>query len=176
MLIGFAGKAGAGKDTAGAWCVHRHRLFPYALATPIKEMLNAAFGWTMRDWANREWKETSVPGLDISPRRLAQTLGTEWRDSTGDPQLWCKIADMRLGGILQRTTITDIRFVHEQNWVHDKGGIIVNIIRPDLEEVAAHLSENSLDLSQVDITINNDGSIEDLHRNLALHFPPVKDL
>ena len=68
-----------------------------SFAAPIKEALNAMFGWHPGNWDDREWKEEDLesfkPNL-VSPRLLAQTLGTEWgRDL--DPDFWVKTLEHR---------------------------------------------------------------------------------
>ena len=87
FLIGFTGRAGSGKDTAGQVLVRQLGFKRYAFADPIKKALNAMFGWHMGMWENRDWKEGDLPGMCYSPRLLAQTMGTEWGRSI-DPEFW----------------------------------------------------------------------------------------
>lgn len=171
MLIGIAGKAGAGKDTAAEW-FHEGKL-DYSivhLASPIKDALNTIFGWDSLDWEDREWKEAVNSIYGFSPRQAAQTLGTEWRNII-DPtrMMWCKILehDVQLSGlVLDEVVVSDIRFSHEQDWVHSHGGLIIKVHRQDLAEVASHSSENSLDDSKVDFNLMNTGTIQDMHNEL----------
>lgn len=174
MLIGFAGKADAGKDTAAAWMVQNRSMYQYAFAEPIKAMLNAAFGWTTQDWADKAWKERVQPDLGVSPRQLAQKLGTEGRDAIFGRTLWIIIAERNLGigPLLKRTAISDVRFPWEQDWIHAHRGLVVYLDRPGNNyQVAEHVSENSLDMAKVDIIIRNDSDLAKLFGDLDHIFP-----
>lgn len=167
MIIGIAGAAGAGKDTIASW-LHTEKKFDiYHLADPIKEGLNAIFNWPMKNWDDREWKEFSGNFFGASPRRMAQTLGTEWRDLI-NPNLWLIIAEQRndLNNPDIKLVIPDIRFPHEQDWIHKQGGIILYVTRRAEYTVARHTSESSLDITKVDIHIKNDLSIIELRSDL----------
>lgn len=174
MLIGFAGKADAGKDTAKDWAVKNLGMYPYAFALPIKQMLNAAFGWCMDDWADKQWKERVQPDLGVSPRQLSQKLGTEGRDAIFGRTLWIIIAERTLGigPLLKRTAISDVRFPWEQDWIHAHRGLVIYIDRPGNNyQVAEHVSENSLDMAKVDLVVHNDGDLAKLYTDLDNIFP-----
>lgn len=155
MLIGIAGKAGAGKDTLGLHIGGTYNYYTASLASPIKGMLSFGLDWNYDKWSDREWKETVDPLFGFSPREAAQKLGTEWRDII-DPSkiVWCKILEKVCGDKLNKTVVCDIRFPHEQDWIHSHGGQIVYINR-DVEAVSTHVSETSLDMSKVDFSLDN---------------------
>lgn len=159
MLIGIAGKAGAGKDTVAQWLSDNAGYETQGLADPIKEMLDVFFNSNSANWADRGWKESPHPLFGFSPRQAAQKLGTEWRDLM-DPSkmMWCKWmeADWKQYGFDKNNTVVpDIRFPHEQDWVHSHGGIVIYIERTDVDEIHPHISETSLDMRKVDLTIYN---------------------
>ncbi len=163
MLVGIAGAAGAGKDTAAQIL---HDKLGYTVdwfAWPIKAMLNAGFGWTFVQWQDRAWKEAIQPELGFSPREAAQKLGTEWRDAMGDNLLWAKMLKARRLK-LHDIVIADVRFPHEQKWIHDNNGIVIFIDRPGTTPIEAnnHASENSFNFRQCDGFILNSGTVEDL--------------
>ncbi len=54
--------------------------------------------------------------------------------------------------------ITDMRFQPEVDWVRANNGIVVEVVRPG----APHKNEDHIPSDQIDYTINNDGSLEDL--------------
>lgn len=165
MLIGIAGKAGAGKDTlAGKIQDHDTKYYMAHLADPIKDMLSAGLGWDQSNWQRREWKELKQDWLGFSPREAAQKLGTEWRDAV-DPtsMLWCKLLENRFVNFTRDVLIPDIRFPHEQDWVHSHGGIIVYVNREQILNVAEHSSEHSLDQWKVDLFLYNNSTPEVLY-------------
>lgn len=147
MLVGIAGKAGAGKDTVAkiisdnniggrAWS----RL---ALATPIKEACNGIFGWDDRH-SYGELKEVVDPRFGISPRRAYQSLGTEWGRDHVCHDVWLKVAEVRMQEH-QNTLITDLRFENEVQWLRDRGGKILMIDRVTSEVgISGHSSEKGV--------------------------------
>lgn len=171
-LIGFAGKAGSGKDTAGHYLVHKYGYYKFNLADRIKHGLNAMFGWTMFDWADREWVERVQLNYGFSPRQASQALGTEFREKV-DPSkmLWINLL---VNEIITKYPLTadlvcicDVRFPHEQDWIHRTNGIVVYIQR-EVDGVAEHISETSLDFTKVDYTVANLGTIEEFHKGLDI--------
>jgi len=184
-LIGICGPANSGKDALAEGIARIDVCVIYHFADPIKNALNAMFGWGPAHWLDRDWKEKPIPWLaerystmEVTPRTLAQTLGTEWGRDMIHPDLWLKIAQQKWkrvaenaslgkGGrlILGALIIPDVRFPNEAQWIKDEGGILFEINRPGIEPVAAHSSENA-DLSQwIDYTILNDRRISDMVSN-----------
>lgn len=170
-LIGICGAAGHGKDTLAEGLAKIDVYAVYHFADPIKNALNAMFGWGPAHWNNRDWKEQKLDWLDASPRELAQTLGTEWGREIVHPSLWLKIAQQkwkRIGGTAVVNTksdgkiaamgliIPDVRFPNEAAWIKEAGGILFKVHRPGVESVAQHASEQA-DLTEwIDYTILND--------------------
>ena len=162
FIIGLTGKAGSGKDTAAIALSRQLGFQRHALAGPIKESLNTMFGWTPDKWIDREWKERPLDGLEISPRTLAQTLGTEWGRELRD-DFWIALLEYRLGqSDATRVVVTDVRFDNEASWIQQRGGWIINITRLGIESVEAHSSEDGLHPSFIDFEIPNDRSITHL--------------
>lgn len=148
QVIGLCGRAGVGKDIAADFLVSLH-YNKSAFARPLKEALNVMFGWTMAQWDDREWKETTQPDIGRSPRYLAQTLGTEWGRDLVHSQLWIKLAQRQLK---RPAVFPDVRFENEAKFIHDNDGILIRIDR-DVEAVNIHSSEGIL--LPFDHVINN---------------------
>lgn len=62
--------------------------------------------------------------------------------------------------------IKDIRFENEASYIRHHNGTIWHIIRPDAKKVNTHTSEAGIKILPEDITIMNDGSIEQLRETV----------
>lgn len=164
-LIGIAGKAGSGKDTAGAHLVDRHGFDQYAFADPIRAMLGSLGAFPASDLVDRDTKEVVIGWLGKSPRQMAQTLGTEWGRELVHPQLWVLMAQRRWEAAQaagEDLVITDVRFENEVLWVKAQGGQVIALERSGAAAVSAHASEQ-FDISAVaDVVISNNGTIDEL--------------
>lgn len=172
-IIGLAGRAGAGKDTVAAHLVREYGYVRYSCADPIKDLLNAKFGWAPSYWEDRAWKESVVvtaygPGqrrihdtsAELSPRQLAQWLGTEVGRHLAGPDVWINALLVKAAANGHRgcTVIPDIRFDNEARAVQAHGGIVINVWRPAVAAVAEHISERGVDDLYIDYEINNAGT------------------
>jgi hypothetical protein len=165
MIIGFAGKATSGKDTAGTYFIDNYQFLHYYFAKPLKEGAKIMFGLTDEQVLN---KEKIIEPWGKSPRQIYQLLGTEVGRGI-DTNVWVKNAQMFIKNACGRSVvITDVRFSNEALWIREQGGVVVYIERdqPTIEEFG-HSSENGLVDDDIDIYIDNDGTIEDLHNKLG---------
>lgn len=191
-LIGFTGRAGSGKTTGADWALHNHKnCLKMSFASPLKAAARELIKSTMPKahpitpaeyLTNRDFKETPIPFLaNITPRRLMQTLGTEWGRNTIHPDFWVIILaqkverllghSYRQGTIKLQAVIDDVRFENEAEMIRAYGGTIVHVERPDLPEVEAHASE---DLAfEPDYVYVNNGTPEDFYAWLMENFPPA---
>ncbi|WP_454735439.1 deoxynucleotide monophosphate kinase family protein [Cupriavidus necator] len=172
-LIGITGKAGVGKDTAGAYLDMAHGFSRYAFAKPIKDMLGS-LGLHEEFFSDREVKEAVIPAYGCSYRHLAQTLGTEWGRSI-HPEFWLQLAKLRYATVNRSgesygMVVTDVRFENEAQWIREEGGVVVHIHGREttVEGAAAkHVSENGVSFhSDTDVLISNEGSLPELYRKL----------
>lgn len=160
-LIGITGRARSGKDTVANFIVAAIGGYRYNFADPIRAML-APLGVDMSDpyWQAR--KEEPVPALGVSPRRMMQTLGTEWGRQLINPDLWLIMARQRLMQHGYGMVISDVRFDNEAAWVRKHGGRIIHVFRPDTKAVEAHVSEDGIEMQDTDIRLFNGGTLEEL--------------
>lgn len=165
MLIGIAGKAGSGKDTIADYLIMNHGMYRYSFAKPIKDALNAIFGFEDRMWLDREWKEKEIDWLGKSPRYLAQTLGTEWGRDLVHKDLWLMLAKREYEKTM-RLVIPDVRFGNEADWVRSEAGIVIHVERPGIEEVNSHSSEAGVEFKMGDLLIVNDGDKQSLYHKV----------
>ncbi len=160
-LIGIAGRARSGKDTVANFIIAAIGGYRYSFADPIRAML-APLGVDMNDpyWQAR--KEELIPALGVSPRRMMQTLGTEWGRQIINPDLWLIMAHQRLLGNGPGMVISDVRFENEAAWIRKHGGRIIHVIRPEAKAVEAHASEDGIEMLDTDVRLFNSGTLEEL--------------
>ena len=160
-LIGIAGRARSGKDTAANFVIAAIGGYRYSFADPIRAML-APLGVDMNDpyWQAR--KEDVIPALGVSPRRMMQTLGTEWGRNLINPDLWLVLAHQRLLHNGPGMVISDVRFENEATWIRKYGGRIIHVIRPEAKAVEAHASEDGIEMQDTDARLFNSGTLEEL--------------
>lgn len=167
LLIGLTGLAGSGKDTVREMLEQDHDFDGIAFADPIRDMLGALLDSmeVSRAWmVARDLKEQDIPQLGVSYRKMAQALGTEWGRALNS-NMWLDIAAAKIKACQQYgnpgVVISDVRFANEANWIKSQGGVIWKILRPGVEPVREHVSEQLTELPY-DYVIDNHGTIDDL--------------
>ena len=163
MIIGFSGRAGAGKDTAAnALILAFHRQWVrLSFATTLKRALCVIFGWELADWENLAWKETPNDACyGLTPRQVAQSLGTEWGREHVNPNLWVDQA-LRLAEdqeLYERHVVfTDVRFPNEVAAIQARAGKVLYLFREgELRTDSSHASEQDIShLADVRLTAAN---------------------
>jgi hypothetical protein len=149
--IGIVGLAGAGKDTAGMAC--------FAAGWKIHGFANALKLICMKGGWNGE--------KDVFGRALLQKVGMAFRNYNQDA--WVKLARKAADACSVPICWTDVRFVNEAEYVrNERNGIIIRIIRPGMALEKAHQHESELNQYMVsaEYTVQNEGSIADLHAKI----------
>lgn len=189
QLIGIHGHAGAGKDSIGRYlCEFYKNTYREAFADPLKAACSHAFGIPIEYFNDPEFKGEPNMHWGVSPRQIAQFVGTEmFRDlapkllnqsheerwSFWVWRMWKRIfAELHLedeGAYEQGDTvvITDVRFNDEVDMILSEGGIIIDVKRSGYEGnvgILQHRSEAGIEVS--DFTrhylIQNDGTLPQL--------------
>ena len=172
--IALCGLAGSGKSTAADYFVSRHGFKRISYAAPIKRMIRAllieagAGLLETIEMTDGKLKELPSPFLcGHSPRYALQTLGTEFgRDIIG-PDIWRRILLNKVSKHSCPLVVDDARFGDEIVDLRQAGFLIVRIERGNSESdspARCHSSEKQE--LPVDLTIQNDSSVEDLHIKL----------
>ncbi len=177
MLIGLAGKFGAGKDAVGDVLVERFGFKKLSFAEPLRrecaELLSGSFWsypkcipWLLRIQLCLLYKPFHIwvkPTLKPI-RRLLQLYGTDYRRAQ-DPDYWVKQTAAYLNAHrTENIVITDARFPNEAALVRQYGALwLVHRPSQQLTEHHAHVSEAFVDqYSNWDLVIHNDGDLAQL--------------
>lgn len=161
---------GSGKSVIADHLVEQHGFQLVKFAAGLKAMTAAlltSIGLTATEITEAiegDTKETVIPALGCTPRRIMQTLGTEWGRDLIDRDLWANIAAARCLSILatgQSIVVDDLRYENELAALHLLGAYVYRVVRPGVEVTATHSSEGSLDRLKM-AEIFNDGSLADL--------------
>ena len=177
-LVGVAGKKGSGKDTIGAYLVERYGFQRMSFADSLKEACAQLFDFDDEQLYGDE-KETPDPRWGgVTPRKVLQLVGTELLKIQLNnliPELGGNIFSKRVELGLPNleifsVVITDVRFEDEVDMIRRNGGIIVQVVRPTPPSgdptLSSHSSEVGLSPEQIDLVIENDGSLRDLYRKI----------
>lgn len=173
ILIGIAGRAGAGKDTVADYLVREHGFKKLSWAAALKAGM-AAMGFP--EPANRDDKEKLIPGFTFSWREAAQKLGTQWGREM-DPDIWVKLVANQLAelesiglavGQQPRVVLSDVRFENEAALIR-RGGQMWHIAgrQVDLGANAGHASEKGVEYyPTVDGALDNSGTPAHLYNQI----------
>jgi len=174
-IIGLTGYAGTGKDTVRAM-LEEHGFNGMAFADPIRAMLRemlTSSGISDKWMDERELKEDIIPELGVSYRHMAQSLGTEWGRSL-QSDFWLRMAGAYMADVQDTTfatplkfVLSDVRFANEADWVRAKGGVIWSIQRSAAVPVRSHVSESGIGHITSDLTIYNNGTLDELRYAVA---------
>lgn len=158
IVFGLHGKKRAGKDTVATTLAQNFGFRRYQFAAPLKEALGVMFGWPVSNWELEDWKETPEPrAYGLTPRYLAQTLGTDWGRAMVNENIWVDAALRRAQEESSLIVFTDVRFENEARAIRDLGGKVIRIVRPAHEgKEDAHASEQPLPDELVDLVVINE--------------------
>lgn len=165
-IIGIAGKARSGKNTAADLISEVYDCVQYSFAAPIKQMVQVGLGLTASQTDGSLKEDGTIYGR--TPRQIMQTLGTEWGRQLVNPDIWLITAEnwcRAMNAELPDTAIiiTDVRFDNEAEWVRKQGGVIIHVRRDTSAKVPEHASEAGVTVKPgVDFIVDNDGSLADL--------------
>jgi len=164
MIIGLTGKARSGKDTVASHLQEAYKFHHYWFSKPMKDACRSMFGWG-DEHLYGELKEEVDQRYGISPRVALQTLGTEWGRNTINSDLWILRAQKEMEQH-ENIVISDCRFDDEAEAVISSGGIVIEIVRQGINQVAAHSSESGISSSLINYQIENNGTLPELYRSV----------
>lgn len=141
ILVGIAGPKRSGKNTLAAGLSRALGVSEDSFAGPMRRFIAELTGLDAQALDTR--KEAPLDWLGgVTPRRMLQTVGTEWGRQMIHPEIWVRALLARLpkaGAI-----ISDVRFPNEAQAILARGGVIFRLSRPGLAADDPHLSERPL--------------------------------
>jgi hypothetical protein len=159
MIIGLTGRKYSGKTT-GAEVLESLDFNIMSFSGTLKLMARCLLrdlGLTeFQIQAAQQFKETPLPGLEVSWRQLCQSLGTEWGRQHVHPDLWVKVAE-NLSKRYERVVFDDVRFENEAAMIRRNGGLIIHIKRPLHRATDDHASEAGIGFVEGDELVMNGG-------------------
>lgn len=175
MIIGLSGVGQSGKDTIGKMLVEHYGYKRLAFADTLREAAYALDPMIMTD--NEEivwltylvdlvgWERAKLENMQV--RRLLQRLGTEVGRNVLGEDIWVDATFDKMDTDSDYV-ITDVRFPNEANAIMDVGAV-VRVERDSAglkDEAALHPSETALDDWVFDHVVLNNGSLEDLRKEV----------
>lgn len=187
-LVGIHGLKGSGKDTVAKMICREilqiegreSRITHYA--DTLKRSASALFGVDIEWFYDEKKKETTIHGLNMTPRQIMTDLHdvlipkfgqdlfvspvrneySEWISTD-----WGK--DVQSQGPF---IIADVRYdPRETAWVREWGGVILHVVRKSVQRgspASRHSSEQGIPMTKEDYVIHNEGTLEDLQRTVAM--------
>lgn len=178
LIIGLAGYSRSGKNEAAEALV-QYGWKQAAFADKLREFLlavdpvipgpygtgNLRLSILIRD-VGWEYAKDHYPEV----RALLQRTGTEAGRRLLGADVWVD-ALFREYAQVPALVITDVRFPNEARAVVERGGVMIRVERPGVgparDKVGrVHVSETALDDWSYDHFLDNDGTVQDLHRKL----------
>lgn len=185
LVLGIAGRAGAGKDTCADVLCENYQFFRMAFADPVRAEITDAFGIDPGLFLLPS-KEVKTDALAIgrcndsafialmakvgenisaprSPREIMRWWGTEYRRRQ-NPAYWLERAAETINDAtrrgFRRIAITDVRFQNEADFVRLYNGEIWLITRTETDLITAnHQSEREISSIHPDTIISNNKSM-----------------
>jgi hypothetical protein len=178
LIVGLAGYARSGKDTAAEALV-QYGWTRAAFADKLREFLLALDPLIPGQWGAgnlRLRKLVDAVGWDYAKvtypevRALLQRTGTDAGRKVLGADVWID-ALFRGHADAPALVVTDVRVPTAARAVVERGGVMLRVERPGVgparDKVGrVHESETALDDWSYDHVLDNDGTVQDLHRKL----------
>lgn len=180
MIIGLIGFINSGKGTVGDLLVKEHGYQKFAFADALKDAVSVIFQWdryllegdtdvsrAFRERVDVWWSHKL--GYEVTPRLILQKMGTEACRNVIADNIWIAALESRLAN-QEKVVVADVRFPNEIDFIHSIGGKIVRVKRgedPSYEERSKmHVSETAWYNIFPDVTIDNNGTMDDLRHSI----------
>ncbi|WP_315741038.1 deoxynucleotide monophosphate kinase [Bradyrhizobium sp. SZCCHNR1093] len=180
IIVGIKGLIGSGKTTVARYLIEHHGFVRGRFAGALKEMLRAYLAYRGCDHRTTErlvegdLKETRTDWLGgKSPREAMEWLGGSGRDYMGE-DFWIDTeADKLLFESPTRVVVEDVRHANEGVWIGQKGGMVLEVIRPGQMPQDHRTERAQADVKSDRCLLNYDGDLASTFRLIDI---VVRDL
>lgn len=167
QVIGLLGRARRGKDTVADYICKKYPDYrKVKLAAPVKDAARCLYGFS-HDQLEGAAKEIVDPRWNISPRDAMVFITDTFMDKMGSTFFTRRLFDAFDANTCPHSgahiIISDVRYVNDIAEIRKRNGIVIKITRAT---APYHPWERSIDSLAADYTITNDGSLEQLYRNI----------
>lgn len=181
MLIGITGKARSGKDTLANFIADKHsNVYLTHWADSLKDMLIGFFGCSYEDVYTGAGKARHNEFWGMTNRELLQTIGTDALRNGFRNDVWIKIMDLKLDKNQDKDIIIipDTRFNNEAEYIRDKGGIVIEVVRGKNGELSnkelEHSSEKGIDKTLISYIVYNNEGLDNLKKQALNIYNKLK--
>lgn len=169
ILVGFAGRAGHGKDTCVDYLTRKYGFHKLSFATPLKDALKSIFLLSDEQLHGKD-KQKLDSRWGVSFREIAQFFGTQICRSALEPlipglgeDIWVKNLSIRLNQLKQNlpeinTAISDVRYKNEEKLIRNNNGFIIKIIRKSKQNQITHIKND--EINEINNNVKIDKKIE----------------
>lgn len=172
MKIAIAGLAGSGKDTIARHLVKKYGAAQVSFSDPLKDAVSALFGLPRHllqgdTPESRKFRETVDPfwseklKRQVTPRTLLQEFGTDLIREKYCQELFVHATLRKIEALEGPVCISDVRFQNELDALRRNGFIVFRVLRKNVK-AQDHASENGIKDFGTCVTIENNGSVEQL--------------
>ena len=172
-IIALCGSKRCGKDTVANYISENYGYTNVKFAGKLKDICKTLFDFT-DDQVEADVKDAVDPRYNKTPREILQFFGTEMMQFKLQEFLPSVGRLFWARNLLESTKntsiiISDMRFIHEADQViaYDPKALIIRVKRPTQTLMDdTHVSETEVNNLPFHETIDNDGSIENLHEKI----------
>ena len=167
-IIGLLGRSRVGKDTVADLIIKDYKQYvKVKLSYTLKVALCELYGFTMKQFESSD-KDVVDKRWNKSPRETIQHLTSSMMDFMGKDFFTKRLYDdYDKNKIAPYIIITDIRYNHDIQEIRRRNGLVIKIERPN--NSVKYECENHIDSLEGDVTIINDGNIENLHEKIKMY-------
>jgi len=166
-IIGVAGARRAGKDTVSDYLVRQYKFKKMSFAEPLKMGLCAILGIEIEELEELKNLNATHSLLNKTYRNMLETLGTEWGRDQVNKDIWTTLVAERIKNHTGNIVLSDVRFSNEAKLIRDLGGFVIYVKNENAEKAkGSHSCETSLKNSDVDIEVDNYGTLQQLYESV----------